>query len=127
MFLHLSMSCPVLMLAMQTAFRSIVQSIVVSDTHLCFVQKYVEQIRQLAMMCHQGAMGAAAADLEILVSMRVSTICPSCLLLINPHGADAVGSHMSPVCEGALANIKALVCLLNIAGVERHSASAMLV
>ena len=60
------------------------------------VQKYVEQIRQLAMMCHQGAMGAAAADLEILVSMRVSTICPSCLLLINAHGADAVGSHMSP-------------------------------
>lgn len=43
-----------------------------------FVQKYVEQIGQLAGMCRQEDNDAAATDLEALVSMRVSPICSHC-------------------------------------------------
>ena len=40
------------------------------------LQKYVEQISRLADMCQCDLSGGAAADLEALVSMRVSHMHP---------------------------------------------------
>lgn len=98
-----------------------------SETHLCFLQKYVEQISQLANMCQQDATGAAAADLEILVSMRVSTTCSTCLVQLMPKALLLLRHLGHPSVKDALANIKAFACLLCTTCVGSHFASAVLV
>ena len=94
---YLSMSCSVLMT--HSSFDRNAQSNPFSEPHLCFVQKYVEQISQLANMCQPDAKGVAAADLETLVSMRVSSTCSFCTVQLTAERAPAIAARRSPVYE----------------------------